>query len=205
MVEISRRSLSGIRVIGASQVWQLTQGFWLPLLSLPRILHVSPAQPMQVKPYIDSDFNRFRYWRRLIHHHKKTVVGIHWQGDPSHEQTDHRGRSLALCLFEPIADLDSIVLVSLQKGCGSEQLADCQFAQRFVPSQSHISNSFDWEDTAAIMKSCDLIITNDTSIAHLAGAMGLPTWLLLKKFAEWRWGASGERTFWYPTMRLFRQ
>jgi len=205
MFDIARRSLPGIRVISARHARQLTQGFWLPLLSLPRILQITSAQPRCVQPYLDSDLARFKHWRSLIRHDNKILVGIHWQGEPRHEQTDHQGRSLPLRLFEPIADLDSIVLVSLQKGYGSEQLAGCELEQRFVTCQSQITSSLDWEDTGAIMKSCDFIITNDTSIAHLAGAMGFPTWLLLKKIAEWRWGASGEQTFWYPSMRLFRQ
>jgi len=63
----------------------------------------------------------------------------------------------------------------------------------------------DFLEIAAIILNCDLVITSDTSVAHLAGGLGIKTWLLLKKIPEWRWGLEGEKTFWYPSMRLFRQ
>ena len=74
-----------------------------------------------------------------------------------------------------------------------------------VKCQPQIDSTWDFLENAAIIENCDLIITSDTSIAHLAGGMGKTTWLLLKHIPEWRWGIHGERTFWYPSVRLFRQ
>jgi ADP-heptose:LPS heptosyltransferase len=96
-------------------------------------------------------------------------------------------------------------LLSLQKGFGSEQLESCSFKDRFVSCQDQINATWDFLETAAIIANCDLVITSDTSVAHLAGGMGKTTWLLLKKVPEWRWGLDGDTTFWYPSMRLFRQ
>ena len=71
--------------------------------------------------------------------------------------------------------------------------------------QSQIDSTWDFLENAAIIENCDLIITSDTSIAHLAGGMGKSTWLLLQYVPEWRWGLEGDSTFWYPSIRLFRQ
>lgn len=65
--------------------------------------------------------------------------------------------------------------------------------------------ALDFQDTAAILVNCDLVITTDTCMAHLAGGLGVPTWLLLQRVPDWRWGLESETTFWYPSMRLFRQ
>jgi hypothetical protein len=205
LLEISSRVLSGISVIGVSRLSLVKRGLWQPLLSIPGILGVSPSNPICLPPYIEADSTRVAHWRRLIKAGKRVVVGIHWQGDPSHEHGDHKGRSIALDCFKILSCVDQVVLVSLQKGYGSERLAGCQFLRQFISCQHLVSASHEWDDTAAIMSLCDLIITNDTSVAHLSGAMGVQTWLLLKKFAEWRWSGEQESTFWYPSMRLFRQ
>ncbi len=96
-------------------------------------------------------------------------------------------------------------MLSLQKGYGAEQLGNCSFKDRFASCQEIVSNTWCFLETAAIVANCDLIISSDTAMAHLAGAMGKPTWLLLKNVPEWRWGMDGETSFWYPSMRLFCQ
>ena len=96
-------------------------------------------------------------------------------------------------------------MLSLQKGFGSEQLENCSFKDRFVSCQDQVNDTWDFLETAAIIANCDLVITSDTSVAHLAAGMGKTTWLLLQKVPEWRWGLEGDTTFWYPSMRLFRQ
>ena len=112
---------------------------------------------------------------------------------------------MALESFAPITSNSQISLLSLQKGFGSEQVDSCSFKKRFVSCQDHINETWDFLETAAIIANCDLIITSDTSVAHLAAGMGKPTWLLLKKVPDWRWGLTGDTSFWYPSMRLFRQ
>ena len=95
--------------------------------------------------------------------------------------------------------------VSLQKGFGSDQFKDCSFQGAFVDFQSKVDQIWDFEETAAIMSCCDLIITTDTVVAHLAGGLGKKTWLLTQYVPDWRWGLEGESTFWYPSVKLFRQ
>ena len=114
------------------------------------------------------------------------------------------GRSLALETFAPLAKTTKYHC-SLSKRYGSEQLQTCSFKENFVSCQNQIDETWDFLETAAIISNCDLIITCDTSVAHLAGGMGKVTWLLLHKVPDWRWGLEGETTFWYPSIRLFRQ
>ena len=96
-------------------------------------------------------------------------------------------------------------LFSLQKGFGSEQLKTCSFQEKFIESQEQANKIWDFDETVAMIDSCDLIITSDTVTAHLAGGMGKPTWVLLTAIPDWRWGLQSDKTFWYPSMRLFRQ
>ena len=107
--------------------------------------------------------------------------------------------------FAPIIENIDASFLSLQKGFGFEQLTDCRFLDRFVDCQEEINQTWDFVENAAIIMNCDLIITTDTCVAHLAGGLGQPTWLLLHKVPDWRWGMEGKTTFWYPSMRLFRQ
>ena len=100
--------------------------------------------------------------------------------------------------------LRDIEYVSIQKGAGSEQLRLNQ-GLTFVEGQSQVSASMDFLDTAAILANCDLLISSDSAVVHLAGAMGIPTWLALRWIPEWRWSLRGERTAWYDSVRLFRQ
>ncbi|MEB3348445.1 MAG: tetratricopeptide repeat protein, partial [Cyanobacteriota bacterium] len=104
-----------------------------------------------------------------------------------------------------LAQRTPITFLSLQKGPGSEQLASCSFRHRFLDAQDAIDHTWDFLDAAAIAACCDLVITSDTALAHLAGGLGLPTWLLLQHLPEWRWGLQGDTSPWYPSLRLFRQ
>ena len=187
------------------QANNFNEGRWIPLLSLLRHLKVSPNNPIITKPYIKATDDRIEKWQRILAGERKPIIGINWQGNPSHETTNSKGRSIPLESFAPLTKIPNIKLLSLQKGLGSEQLERCSFKDRFVGSQDQINDTWDFVETAAIVANCDLVITSDTSVAHLAGGMGKTTWLLLKKVPEWRWGLEGESTFWYPSMRLFRQ
>ena len=189
------------------QANQVTEGKWIPLLSVPRHLKVSPQNPIITDPYIKTTEELHTKWSEILSAEQQPIIGINWQGNPKIEKTGTGfwGRSLALEAFAPIADFSHISLLSLQKGFGSEQLDTCSFKDRFVSCQNQINDTWDFLETAAIIANCDLIITSDTSVAHLAGGMGRTTWLLLHKVPDWRWGLEGETTFWYPSMRLFRQ
>ena len=188
------------------QANQVQAGQWIPLLSVPRILEVRPDNPIITSPYIKTTNQLHIKWAKILSNEQRPIIGINWQGNPNGEKTTGlRGRSLALETFSPIAKNHQISLLSLQKGYGSEQLATCSFKDQFVSCQEQINETWDFLETAAIISNCDLIITCDTSVAHLAGGMGKTTWVTLKKVPEWRWGLEGKKTFWYPSVQLFRQ
>ena len=183
----------------------ISKGKWLPLLSLPKHLGVRPTNPIITEPYISTTNEMISKWSNILSGEKRPIIGINWQGNPNHELTNSTGRSLPLEAIAPIIQKTNANLLSLQKDIGAEQLETCSFRDRFVSCQEHINQTWDFLETAAIIEICDLVITSDTSIAHLAGGLGKTTWLLLKKVPEWRWGMHGDKTFWYPSMRLFRQ
>ena len=183
----------------------ITTGKWLPLLSLPRHLNVRSDNPLVDTPYIKVPEQKILKWKQKLATEKRPVIGINWQGNIHIQNSKTIDRSLPLNTFAPIIEMPEFSLLSLQKGFGSEQLTDCFFLHRFVGCQGEISQIWDFVETAAMILNCDLIITSDTAVAHLAGGLGKPTWLLLRNVPDWRWGIAGETSFWYPSMRLFRQ
>ena len=153
------------------------------------------------------------YWRSYLNRElgtqenasaQKMRVGINWQGNPEHHADVYR--SAPLPSFAALAKRDDVQLVSLQFGEGAEQLKNCNFAQRIHTLPSDIDQDGGaFTDTAAILASLDAVITTDTSIAHLSGAMGVRTHVLLGKVPDWRWEMSRLTSPWYPTMTLHRQ
>ncbi len=172
---------------------------WCPLLSLPHLLGMQAPAP----PYLAADPDRVAVWRDRIGAHGRRI-GIAWQGNPA--SAAERGRSIPLREFLPLAQVPGVRLISLQKHHGLEQLAGVPDGLRIET----LGDDFDagpdaFIDTAAVMQCLDLVITSDTSVAHLAGALGRPVWVGLQHVPDWRWLLEGEDCLWYPTMRLFRQ
>ncbi len=173
--------------------------FQIPLLSLPRVFQTSLATIPAPKRYLAAEPERVEKWRARLPQ-EGFKIGVVWQGRPK-PSIDH-GRSIPLSSFAPLI-MPGIRLISLQKLFGLEQLDE-------MPEVLDLGHDFDpgpyfYRDTAAVMECIDLVITSDTSAAHLAGALGRPVWVALKKVPDWRWGMSGETCPWYPSMRLFRQ
>ena len=168
----------------------------LPLMSLPRVFRTTPQTIPWSGPYIQA--RKMERWQ-LPADSARLRVGLAWAGQPM--QGDDRKRSLSLAALAPLAQSD-VAFYSLQKGEAAAQATAPPAGMRVVELGSRFT---DFSDTAGAMSHLDLVITVDTSVAHLAGAMGLPTWVLLSAVPDWRYGAEGERTPWYPTMRLFRQ
>jgi hypothetical protein len=127
-------------------------------------------------------------------------VGLAWAGNPKYKAD--RQRSMKLCTLMPLLRAAPVNWISLQKGEAVGQLADLP---PDAPILDGSSRDRDLADTAALIATLDLVISTDTSIAHLAGAMGKPVWILLPHLADWRWMEDMETTPWYPTARLFRQ
>jgi hypothetical protein len=127
-------------------------------------------------------------------------VGLVWAGNPGHANDGRR--SCRLEALSPVLGVSGICWFGLQKGAGCDQMADLPRSLRFV----NIGNDFkDFTDTAAALENLDLVITVDTAVAHLAGAMGRPTWVMLPAVPDWRWQMNRHDSPWYPTLRLFRQ
>jgi tetratricopeptide (TPR) repeat protein len=175
----------------------------LPLLSLPRVLGTTLESIPAPIPYLSADPQRVASWGRELGRSKDFKVGIAWQGSTAY--LGDRFRSISLTHFAPLAQ-QGVELVSLQKGAGVEQLANVagQFQVRdFGASLDREHGPF--MDTAAIMKNLDLVVTSDTAVAHLAGALGVNVWVALPLSPDWRWMYDRSDSPWYPTMRLFRQ
>jgi hypothetical protein len=131
---------------------------------------------------------------------KQLRVGIAWAGNPSYKADRRRSTELATLL--PLLRTSGVTWISLQKGPAAEQLADLP-GDVFAWDGS--SGESDLAETAALIATLDLVITTDTCIAHLAGAMAKPVWIMLPHLGDWRWMQKIETTPWYPTARLFRQ
>ena len=131
-------------------------------------------------------------------------VGLVWQGNTAHK--GDRFRSIPLSMFAPLAQIDGLQLVSLQKGPGHEQIEQCKDSIHLLEwSDPTDMTAQALVDTAAMIKNLDLVIAVDTAVAHLAGAFDIPVWMATPLAADWRWLTEREDTRWYPTMRLFRQ
>jgi tetratricopeptide (TPR) repeat protein len=171
-----------------------------PLLSLPGIFHCTLATIPATVPYLFAAAERRAQWLQQLSGVKGFKVGIVWQGDPKHK--GDRRRSLPLRAFEALAHLPGVQLLSLQKGPGREQLAELADRLGIIDLGDRLE---DFADTAAVLMNLDLVITVDTAVAHLAGALAMPVWVLLPVDPDWRWLLGREDSPWYPSMRLFRQ
>jgi hypothetical protein len=176
----------------------------IPLLSLPLAMSSSMGGIPTDVPYLSADSARVAEWGQRLQPFVGTRVGINWQGNP--EYTFDRFRSVPLQEFAPVAAIPGVHLISLQKQFGMAQMASLrdQFAVVDLGEQLDATTA-PFLDTAAVMKNLDLVITSDSAVAHLAGALGVPVWLATSYAAEWRWQVNREDSPWYPTMRLFRQ
>lgn len=169
------------------------------LMSVPRVLGTVVENIPAEIPYLAGDPERIRKWSEELKGLTGFKIGIAWQGSRGF-QDDHL-RSTRVQRFEPLARVPGTRLISLQKEYGAEQLRDVR-GWNVMDVGNRLN---DFLDTAALMKHLDLVITVDTAVAHLAGALGVPVWLALPTASDWRWLQGREDTPWYPTMRLFRQ
>jgi hypothetical protein len=176
----------------------------VPLLSMPHRMRTTLETIPANIPYIFADGIRVEAWRDQVRSYDKFRVGIAWQGNP-HAPYDSE-RSVPLKSFAPLATIPGVQLFSLQKGEGSEQMESVAPDWNIVDFGARLDASGGaFMDTAAIMQHLDLVITSDTSMAHLAGGLGMPTWLALNLVPDWRWMLEREDSPWYPTLRLYRQ
>jgi hypothetical protein len=193
--------IAQIRDAGAMTVAEFDT--YLSLLSLPRVFGTTRATIPATVPYIDVATLRRRKNATALPHlapSARSRVGLVWAGSPTY--THDRQRSCALQDFAPVLQTPGIAWYSLQTGDRSRELAQLPLDMRV---QDLAPCLYDFGDTALLLDQLDLVITVDTAVAHLVGALGKPVWVLLSAVPDWRWGIEGEQTPWYPTMRLFRQ
>jgi tetratricopeptide (TPR) repeat protein len=176
--------------------------FYLPLLSAPGALGTNAATIPCDVPYLAADPELTAQWAAELARIDGFKIGIVWQG--SRGFASDRWRSIPLAGFAPLANVPGVRLVSLQKGFGSEQIATVDFPVLDLSGRlDEAAGPF--IDTAAVISNLDLVVTPDTAIGHLAGALGAPVWLALQLSPNWRWLLERDDSPWYPTMRLFRQ
>ena len=175
---------------------------WCPLLSLPLLLGIEAPQAPDGQPYLQSPA-RASHWKQQISGwaQGRPTVGIVWAGSPGNSVDARRSLPTGL-MFDMLRVRCGRVALSLQLApLGMDQI-ERQCRDGIIPLLDMLN---DFSDTAAVIEQLDLVISVDTAVAHLAGALGKPTWLLLPAGPDWRWGQHGEHTAWYPGMRIFRQ
>jgi tetratricopeptide (TPR) repeat protein len=172
--------------------------YYIPLMSLAAIFRESGFAAKV--PYLHAEADSCEFWRQRIGT-EDFKIGVCWHGAAANPS-----RSFPLASLQDIARQPGVRLISLQKGAGTEQLATLpagMTVETLGPDYDAGPDAF--VDAAAAMESMDLIISCDTAIAHLAGALARPVWLALKDAPDWRWLLERDNSPWYPTMRLFRQ
>jgi hypothetical protein len=171
-----------------------------PLGSLPLALGTEVTTIPGPMSYVSPDEARIAKWRTRLPPGAAPRVALAWSGSAAHP--NDRNRSIALARLAPLLALEGIEFVSAQRELRGED-ADALAGLARLP---HIGEELvDFDDTAAVLALADIVISVDTAVAHLAGAMGRPTWILLPFCPDWRWMLGREDSPWYPSVRLFRQ
>ena len=190
---------AGIEVVGSGEEIPAFD-FYCPLMSLPLALRTDLASIRADVPYLSVPADRLAQWSERLPPRQGFRVGVVWSGNPTHK--DDHNRSIAFTRLAPLFDVPAVQLISLQKELRD---ADAQ-ALASEPRMHDAGRHFDdFADTAAATALVDLVIAVDTSVAHLAGALGKPLWVLLPFCPDWRWFTERDDSPWYPTARLFRQ
>jgi hypothetical protein len=174
----------------------------LPLMSAPSLLFDEYGFAENRVPYLKPSSDRVEKWSDRIQSLPGKKIGIFWQGNPNFKQ-DHL-RSIPLAEFDPLLQCKGVSFISLQKGFGEDQISAMHC------SNLHKYDDLDSEggafmDTAAVLTMLDLVVTSDSAIAHLAGALGVETMLMLPSCADWRWFVNRTDSPWYPKTHLFRK
>jgi hypothetical protein len=189
--ELIIRSSDGPPVVAFDQ--------YVPLMSLGRILNVDPNRMPPTEAYIGASGEKAAQWGQRVPAGVLNI-GLVWAGRPEHG--NDANRSCRLEQFAPLFDLPGFNFIGLQKGQAAAEAEQIPGGEKFQNLGPELKS---FSDTAGLMQHLDLVLTVDTSVAHLAGAMGRPVWVLIPFLPDWRWGMNAAETGWYPTMRLFRQ
>ncbi len=175
------------------------------LITLPHLLRTTTLADIPAPiPYLAAEEALVEEWRQQLGGLREFKIGICWKGSPAYREDVYR--SIPLDRFAPLAAVEGVRLFSLQKGHGVDQLAE--LGGRFAVTD--LGNRLDettgaFVETAAVLRNLDLVVTCDSAVGHLAGAMGLPVWIALPQVPDFRWMLDRPDSPWYPTARLFRQ
>ncbi|MFO1361145.1 MAG: tetratricopeptide repeat protein [Burkholderiales bacterium] len=194
-----RRALAPLEVLRAGDPLP-TFDYQCPLLSVPGALGIALDDVPAAVPYLAADEALRLRWRERIGGAQGLRVGIAWAGSATHRYD--RNRSVPFALLAPLLGVPGVRGYSLQKGAAARAAGETRGGDALIDWTDELA-SFD--DTAALVACLDLVVTVDTAVAHLAGALGKPVWLLTPFAPDWRWLLERADSPWYPTMRLFRQ
>lgn len=170
------------------------------IMSLPLMFRTTLQSIPATMPYLIAPQPIVERWRPRLEAAGKRKIGLVWAGAPSHRED--QTRSMTLQAFAPLAAARDVLFICLQKGSAESEARNPPAGMQLVSLGPELN---DYLDTAAVITQLDLVISVDTSVAHLAGALGKPVWVLLKYVPDWRWLLDRQDSPWYPTMRLFRQ
>jgi tetratricopeptide (TPR) repeat protein len=170
-----------------------------PLGSMPLALKTEPSNIPAPIPYLSADDGRLAKWTARLGALARPRIAIAWSGNASH--LNDRNRSMPFARLAPLLSSPAR-FISIQRELRAEDEAALAAEQRVTHVGSELN---DFDDTAAVIALCDLVIAVDTAVVHLAGAMGRAVWVMLPFAPDWRWTLDGDSTPWYPTARLFRQ
>jgi tetratricopeptide (TPR) repeat protein len=205
LVKILTYAEIAARVVPFGTVSHGSNSRYIPLLSLPAWHRTRADTVPASKGYLSADESRVRLWGERLADARGLRVALAWAGNPSMETGRYVGRSPPLAAMVPLMNVPDVSFISVQKNAGEEQLDSVPFGNRILRFRDLDTGPDAFLDTAAVLKCVDLVVTSDTAIAHLAGALNVPTWLCLMHEPDWRWMGSGSATAWYASMRIFRQ
>lgn len=191
-------------VIGHNESTPMPIDMVIILASLPLAFHTRVETIYSPDAYLYADPQLEAEWKECVAHDHAFKVGINWHGCGDERNPVSYGKNIPLTLMLQLARIEGVHLYSLQKEGGCEEIATVHHPQ-FTAFETLDTQHGTFMDTAALMKNMDLVITIDTSVAHLAGGLGVPVWVALPHVADWRWLQERSDTPWYPSMRLFRQ
>lgn len=197
LLPLLQSATPAVAMLGLEQVPKCLD-YHVPLMSLPLALGIDIPE---TGPYLAADSTRVKQWRERLGTGGYRIA-VAWQG---HSGKGAEGKSFPASALAGIAAIQGVRLISLQKNAGVEQLAQLPAGMVVETYPGLDDGPGAFLDSAAVLQSCDLLISCDTGLAHLAGALGVPNWIALKHVPDWRWFLRRRDTPWYPKTRLFRQ
>lgn len=198
-------TLKGVTIVtDAAELDAMRPLRWLPLMSAPRVLATTPETLPRAAAYLAAEPARIAQWTDKIGA-APFKIGITWSaGNP--DRTQAANRNIPLTAFKALADLPGVELIALQKGPAVAEIKGVAFRDKIRMIEADTNPDADYFlDTAAVISQLDLVVSCDTSIVHLAGALGKPVFTAVPVISDWRWMLNREDSPWYPSLRVFRQ